>query len=154
LATIERFLDAVIDRATNEDRGDEELMLDPVGSAESAKLDRTEWEPAVTLSHAIQRGLDYPRRGFAVYLKAREPSFERVILRFTTDDQLILGLSIDDTGGHPQTEARAREVLSELVADYDCYLGAILSERAPPRDERAFRALESQTGTVFFYAQA
>jgi hypothetical protein len=67
-------------------------MLDPLDAGQLATRDEVDWEPAVTLSHTIRRGLDYARRGFTVYLKPRDPAFERLILRFTTDDQLILGL--------------------------------------------------------------
>ncbi len=81
-ATIERFLAAYVDRAANEDRGDEELMMEPVGATEEPKdLDNWDWEPAGTLTRSIQRGLDCPRRAFTLYLKPSRPDSDRAILR-------------------------------------------------------------------------
>ena len=61
-----------------------------------------EWEAAVSLRHVVQRGLDYPRRAFTVYLRSKDPDIQEVTLSFTVDDGLILGVSVDAERGELQ----------------------------------------------------
>lgn len=70
-STIEQFLDEYIDCAANEDRDDEDLLLesreyygeDWTGEpSETVSEEAYHVEPAHTLSHIIDRGLDTPRR--------------------------------------------------------------------------------------------
>ena len=115
-ATLDRFLNTYVDQAKNDDRVDEELMMErlppvPPGTGDDA----FEWEPALTLSHIIERGLAFPRRAFTVYLAAKQADQPSVVLSFTADNQLILGLAIDDEGAKPENERRARELLEQLV---------------------------------------
>lgn len=57
-SSVERFLSGRIDRDASEDRGDEELMLLPVGASGAAgDASSRDWEPAVTLTRAIERGV-------------------------------------------------------------------------------------------------
>lgn len=155
-ATIARFLDAYIDRAANEDRGDEDLLMEALPAPDddgedSSRQPRYESEPAISLSHSLQRGLDYPRRSFTLYLEAKDPSLDRVILSFTNDDQLVVGLSIldDDPGDGP--EMRARELLNELAQRFDCHRGVVLLEEYPPDSEAAFGAkAEFPWGTLYY----
>ncbi len=157
-ATIDRFLDAYVDRAKSWDRGDEELMMEPLSftppeaGEESVEVEPEtfEWEPAQTLSHIIERGLALPRRAFTVYLVAKQADLTRVILSFTADDQLILGLSIDDEGAKPENEQRAMELLAQLGEGYACHSGLILVEQYPPRSEMAFYARAKKPLAVFF----
>lgn len=94
--TINRFLDEYIDRAANTDRGDEDLMIEPLGG-QSEEID-WELEPSLTFSHIVERGLAYPRRAFTVYFDSlpawHDAGIEQVILGFTRDGQLVLGLSV------------------------------------------------------------
>ncbi len=73
-----------------------------------------------------------------------------VILGFTADDQLVLGLSIDDEGMRPENETKAKDLLHRLAEQYGCHLGLVTVEEPPPRDESAFRAAEGQPLTVSF----
>jgi hypothetical protein len=160
-ATIERFLDEYVDRVASEVRGDEELMLE---TPESLVEDRTgdlprassdaayEWEPAYTLSHIIERGLDHPRRAFTVYLTAKDPDMTRVILAFTRDDLLVLGLAIDDEGVQPANELKAKALLARLMVAYHCHAGLIVVEHYPPHSEREFRARASEASSLVLYA--
>jgi hypothetical protein len=158
-ATIERFLDEYADRVANEERDDEELMLEspaffgedwtgqpPVAIPETAY----EWEPARTLSHIVDRGLDHPRRAFTVYLGAKAPDMERIILAFTRDNQLVLGLAIDDEGEQPENEVKAKALLGHLMATYQCHAGLIVVEHYPPQGEREFHARARDTLAVFY----
>jgi hypothetical protein len=137
--TINSFLDRYVDRAQSEDREDEELMIRRLDApAHSDGMRDYEWEPALTLSHTVHRGLGYPRRSFNMYLKAKEHDIDQAILGFTTDDQLVLGLSIDDAEHRPENFARAKELLSLLAEDYGCHRGLILAEQPPPNCEEKF----------------
>jgi hypothetical protein len=158
-ATIERFLDEYADRVANEERDDEELMLEspaffgedrtgqpPVAIPETAY----EWEPVRTLSHIVDRGLAHPRRAFTVYLKAKAPDIDRIILTFTRDDHLVLGLAIDDEGAQPENEVKAKALLARLMATYRCHAGLIMVEHYPPQGEREFHARATDPLTVFY----
>jgi len=67
--TLERFASKYVDRPASEDLGDEQLMIFPIGeNGESGEVADWDWEPALNLDHVFQRGLDYPRRAFTIYL--------------------------------------------------------------------------------------
>jgi hypothetical protein len=158
-ATIERFLNEYVDRAAAEERGDEELLLENPAyftedwtGQQSGPFPETawEWEPAYTLSHTIERGLDQPRRAFAIYLTARVPDLDGVILAFTRDDQLVLGLSIDDAGAQPENEVRAKALLAHLMEAYGCHAGLIVVEDKPPLGEREFHARAREPVAVYY----
>ena len=160
-ATIERFLDEYGDRAADEERGDEELLLEnPVYFTEnwtgqrSGPFPETAWEyePAYTLSHIIERGLDHPRRAFTAYLTAKAPDLDRIILAFTRDDQLVLGLAIDDADeeARPENDVKAKALLAHLMQAYGGHAGLILVEDYPPMGEREFHARARGPWTVFF----
>jgi hypothetical protein len=87
IEAIERFLDAYVDRTASEDRGDEEramLALDPSGRPTSG--DKWDWESSKTLTHIVERGLQFPRRAFSDYLKPRDVSLARATLAFDVDE--------------------------------------------------------------------
>jgi hypothetical protein len=158
-ATIERFLDEYGDRAANEERDDEELMLEsPAFVGEdwtgqpTVAIPETayDWEPARTLSHIVDRGLDHPRRAFTVYFKAKTPDMDRIILAFTGEDQLVLGLAIDDEGAQPDNEVKAKALLTRLMMTYRCHAGLSMVEHYPPLGEREFHARAIDTLTVFY----
>lgn len=165
-STLNRFLDEYVDRAANADRGDEELMLEPL-NAHSDETERQqgaegqwewEWEPSRTLAHILERGLAYPRRAFTAYLTClpacHEAGIERAILGFTRDDQLVLGLSVS-TGEHMQEddweagETRAHELLAHFADAYRCHLGLILLETPPPSSEAEFQQPSETLPVVF-----
>src|SRR5690242_9970144 len=92
LATLNRFLDEFVERAANAERGDEEVMLEPLDAhfgAREKPEGQWEWEPARTLAHILERGLAHPRRAFTTYLTClpacHEMGIERAILGFTRD---------------------------------------------------------------------
>lgn len=146
--TLNRFLDEYVDRAANADRGDEDLLLEPLGGRSDSELMTWESEPSRTLTHMVERGLDYPRRAFTIYLKPLaahlEVGIERVIVGFTRDDQLVLGMTVFT--GHDMREdeeeageEQAHDLLTHFSDAYQCYLGLILSETPPPLSEAEFR---------------
>jgi hypothetical protein len=133
LATVERFIDDYVDRTKSEYRGSEELMMIPLNATASPdRVEAWDWEPARTLTHIIKRGLDKPYRAFSVRLETRDPSLSSATLAFTTDDQLILGLSIDDEGAVPENASRAKLLLHKMAAAYAAERGWIGVEMPPP----------------------
>src|SRR5690348_16601558 len=137
--TLNRFLDEYVDRAANADRGDEELMLEPL-APHSGERERPEgqweweWEPPRTLDRILEWGLAHPRRAFTAYLTCppacHETGIERAILGFTRDDQLVVGLSVY-SGQEEADETRAHELLAHLAEVCGCHLGLILLETPP-----------------------
>lgn len=148
--TINRFIDDFVDRAASEDRGDEELMIDPLDGSANNSLDSYDWEPAVSLTHIIERGLSQPPRAFTVYLKAKQAEFDGATLSFTSDNQLIVGVSIEDEWALPQNLEQAKEVLDGIARRYDCYLGLVTVEEPPPGSENAFREAAKHPLSEFF----
>jgi hypothetical protein len=131
--TIERFLASYVDRRTSEDRGDEELMMLPLSSCDSARsLSDYEWEPARSLTHIVERGLDYPRRGFCVYLTSLDASLSRAILSFTDDDRVIFGVSLDDEGAKPENFEKAKRLMHQMAREFAGQMGFIGVEEPPP----------------------
>ena len=100
---IERFLSTYVDRAASENRGDEELMMLVLDSSgQPTTGDDWEWEPSKSLTHIIERGLQFPPRAFSVSLKTRDSSLAGAILAFDVDNHVIFGLSMDDEGANPK----------------------------------------------------
>ena len=131
--TIECFLDAYVDRAASENRGDEELMmlaLDSSGQPSSG--DDWDWEPSKSLTHIIDRGLQFPRRAFSVYLKTLDASLAGAILAFDVDNQVIFGVSMDDEGAKAENLERAKTVLHEMAQTLGATHGFIGVEEPPP----------------------
>jgi hypothetical protein len=131
--TIECFLSAYVDRAACEDRGDEELIMvaqDPSGQPSSG--DDWDWDPSKSLTHIVDRGLQFPRRAFSVYLKTLDSSLARAILAFDVDNQVIFGVSMDDEGARPENLERAKTVLHEMAQTLRANHGFIGVEEPPP----------------------
>ena len=102
-------------------------------------------------SNIIQRGLSFPRRAFWVHLKCKAPEFDDATLGFTTDNRLILGLSIDDIDAKSENLSKAKGALQELAQKYDGFLCLVSVELPPPRNELQFRELAKAGFTGFFY---
>ena len=83
---INHFIDHYVNRVASEDRCDEELMIEPLDGIIDEHLDSYEWEPAISLTHIVERGLSQPPRAFAVYLKAQQAEFDGIIICFTSDN--------------------------------------------------------------------
>lgn len=148
--TINRFLDKFVDRSKSENRENEELMLTPLTASKNhLELNEYDWEPSLTLTHIIKRGLDYPRRAFTIYLEPKDAEIDGIILSFTTDDQLIVGLTIDDEGMKLENEQRAKNLLDELMHDFNCHSGLIIVDIHPPTDQAEFLSQSSSAFTVF-----
>jgi hypothetical protein len=158
LETINHFLDNYVDRATSEDREGEEVYLIPDHQGEGSW--EPQWEPALTLTHMIQRGLDYPRRSFSVYMDTQSAlNMTGALMHFTSDDRLVLGLSIGDKGDYSdgeltdsESELRAKAILERLAEQFNCHLGWITVEDPPPHSEAEFREAWKKPLTIYFQA--
>src|ERR1035438_5274323 len=122
-----------VDRAASEDRGDEELSILPLGASEHPPdLHSWEWEPSKSLTHIVDRGLEYPRLALCVYLKPMDWSLEWAILGFTTDDRVIFGISFDDEGGKVENFERGKALLHEMARVLGACEGFIGVEQGAP----------------------
>jgi len=140
IKTIEAFLEQYTDRAANEQRNEEQLMIRRPDSAGQHPEDY-EYVPVRTLTEAVGLGLANRRACFSLYLNSKDPNVQKVMLSFTSDDQLILGLSVSS-----QSEAQyPSRLLTELVDAYGCHLGGIGVEQPPPANEEEFRMQYSQS---------
>ena len=130
-SVVERFLDTYVDRQASENRGDEDLMLLPLGADPGDPHD-WDWQRAGTLTSVIERGLTPPWRAFAIYLKPRQPGHGGACLAFTPDGRVVLGVSIDDPHESTETVALAKELLAGLATEFSADLGFIGAEEPPP----------------------
>ncbi len=144
-STISRFLAEFVDRAAAEDRGEEQLMLAPLdrSSADFAITSTTpsgdiarrfeasfDWEPAVTLTHSIERGLARPWRAFGIFgLPSSRPDLMSAAIEFTPDGELVLGVEA-------RTSEEAAAWLIRLATDFDADLG-LVSGSVPQSQARA-----------------
>jgi hypothetical protein len=114
--TIERFLHAYVDWAASEDRGTEELpMVALDSSGQPSSDDLWDWEPSKSLTHIVERALEFPRRAFAAHLKTLDTSLTGGILAFDVENRVIFGLSIDDEGGKAENLERGKALLDEMA---------------------------------------
>jgi hypothetical protein len=148
---IERFLDAYVDVQTSEDRGDKELSILRMDAASEGPIDAYEWEPATTLSHIIHRGLSHPRRAFTVYLNSKHERIGYATLAFTSYDQTIFGLAVDDEGANPENLRYCQTLLHDMASAFDCYRGFIIVQSPPPLTEEGFQEAISDPLTEFVW---
>lgn len=148
--TIDRFLDAYVDRAASEDRGGEELCmlaLDAPVRAED-QLDPVDWVPVASLTDVIAHGLARPSRAFVCALTPLIEPFTAAYLAFTRDDQLVLGLSLDDWDMRPSRQAEAECIMNHLMAEFECDRGLVGVEMPPPLSEASFAAAHGHIVTA------
>lgn len=133
---IQRFLDEYIIYADNENRETEDFTY---YLAEKPQDEETEVHPSISLTNLIEKGLSAKNKGFPIYLRSHLEQFKSVMLVFTYDDKLVLGLSIEDEGAKESTFEEGKKLLEKLMADYNCHLGLIASETPPPLSEAQFQ---------------
>jgi len=139
---IEHFLHAYVDVSASDDRGDEELMMVPVGYGGPLRaLGRAvewDWQPVGRLSEIIDLGLAQPPRAFAVYLEPNDRSLCGTVLAFTRDGRLILGLSVPEPTESREERERTESLLLELMAHARVGVGVIAVATPPPLDGSEF----------------
>lgn len=151
--TINRFIDDFVDRGASKDRGDKELMvvrLEVKATANPHHGDDFEWKPALTLSHIIDYGLSNPPRAFCTYHKSKQHDITHTMIAFTTDNQVVFGLSVDDEGMKPENLSRAKKLLQMMAANYEGHVGLIAVEQPPELSEFWFRRAKEHQLTVYF----
>ena len=68
---------------------------------------------------------------FAMYLRAR--AYNQAIIAVTGEGTAVLGLSIDDPDGAPETLGRARQLLDRLRVEFAAPAGLAGVDLPPPR---------------------
>lgn len=144
--TISRFVGGFVDRAAAEDRGDEQLMMDPLVERDLADFaitsttttdeiarwlqDGSDWEPVLTLTHSLARGLSRPWREFSLFgLPSSGPDLMSAAIEFTSDGELVLGVEA-------RTFEEAAAWLERLAEEFAADLG-LVSGSVPGNRDRA-----------------
>ena len=131
--TIRRFLDSYIDIETSEDRGTEELMMLPLGTTDPTKHVARLGLGTLWNSEPHHRTrLAATAKGIFVHLNALDAALAGASLGFTTDNQIVFGLSLDDDGGKPENLDRAKSLLRAIAGDLEGQHGFIGVETPPP----------------------
>jgi hypothetical protein len=101
-------------------------------------MDAAESVPISTLEDALAFGLAVPPRAFVIHLTSSRPEFSHAWLGFTRDNQLVIGVSVDDADDEsPGAFIAAERALQELVERFDCHLGLAGVELPAPLSEQA-----------------
>ena len=135
------FINTYIDLNINNDLEDTDLMILPLNANnpdELLNINDWDWEPAISITHSIKRGLDFPRRSYALYLNPNNTEVLRIIIQFTTDDKMIVGISIDETKDTKYDYKNARNKLNDLMIKFNSNKGFFGIEVAPPQNELEF----------------
>lgn len=135
-----RFVAQFVDRVAAEDRGDEQMMMDRLdvdyddmsvfvpakrGDVAAWLEASADWEPAISLTHMVGRGLSQPWRSFMIYtLPTTRPELLSLTLGFTSDGGVILGVET-------ATRDEAALWLRRLADDFEADLGLVTSGAAP-----------------------
>lgn len=131
LETITAFIAEYCDRAAIEDLGDSALMILRPDAIDPDQDESYDFLPVASLSQAIAVGLAQPTWAFSLYLAARDPAIDQIVVSFCRDQQLVLGLELPDSDAAPQ---KAQILLRQWADRYDCRLGLIAVEACPPLD--------------------
>lgn len=143
LHNIEKFLNLFCDRKAIEHREDEELSLIPLGTNEKSILSENydaEWLKAKTVTNSIRIGLQNPHRAFAIYYPSNKKYISQVILSFTYDGYIILGLSVEESIISNPLKNAIR-LLKYIKSHFFGISGFIIYEEPPPRSKAGFDLL-------------
>jgi len=119
---IDKFLSKYADLENAKARGDFEVF------------DGSNYVETGTLTDTIAYGLADKRREFVMYFDSAISRVKSVILFFTPDGKLILGLSSEYD---ENSDEEAKRVLAMLKADFNTDLG-VISLETPPGDAYDF----------------
>lgn len=148
--TIEKFLHYYTNRPGIEDREGEEIM---VYSNEKYGVQEISI-PVHTMTDVLAFGIKNENKGFYFYVSDHLLAGVRfVILKFTYDNKLIFGISVDesrveDNGRIVDNYDRALKIQSELVELTQATKTSIMYEYAPADDEEEFDADIEQWKTM------
>jgi hypothetical protein len=115
-ACIDKFLSSYACLSSDKTRNDFSLLVDGEDVETGA------------LAAAIEYGLADARRSFALYFNSAIKGLESVMLLFTPDGKLVLGLS---TKYYESSNEEAERVLAAFKTDFNDTLGIITCETAP-----------------------
>lgn len=114
----------------------DELMvvpLDFIGDLE--QIDDYDWISINNINDVIEFGSLHPPRAFSCYLSINDDKINGIILGFTVDNYLILGLSLQDSD---QNYEYAKELLKELLINYGATSGGVFVEQIPALSKDLF----------------
>lgn len=146
--TINAYIDTYVDRDAYDEDDEFTLLLDALGIPAGSEPEDCRDDEIVTFGFEgiIECALDHPRRSFTVYLEPRAEQIKSAIICFTSDDQVVFGLSIDS-----DDEAAANGLLASMAQQFGAHRGAILFETPPPDGDSVFDYVEAvETGCCHF----
>ncbi len=137
---LDLFIDHYCNRSDVEDRKDEELMILKKTLPETCDKDSEThyWKKSDNLTNHFNIGLEPKNHCFALYIDAIKPDINQVIIKFTSDGKLILGLCVDAGENGDKPLAEAIKTLNELKRNYGINADLILIETPPPDNEVQF----------------
>ena len=134
---IEKVIKYYGDRDALENQEGSEILLDPHDKYEQKEANI----PIKTLGEVIKYGVEHPTAGFSFYLgkKTLRSPHTDLILRFTYDCKLIIGVSVEDTdeqgNDNLYTAKQVELALKDLLTTEKTF---VQLECAPPDDENDF----------------
>ncbi len=139
---INRFIDVYSDRSSVEDRGNEELMVMPIGITDenNMSLGMYDWIPAININNVIRIGTSQPIRAFRFYLPSVISDISTIIVTFTADNKIIYGLSID-IEDEEKSLILAGNYLKEIYGAYAGIVGGVFYEESAPLHTTEFMKL-------------
>lgn len=140
---LELFIAAFTDRSSVEDRGDEELMILHDTIDREKTDDEYTWLKAETLTKAIETGLADPATCFTLYFSSNQPEIEQVMISFSLDGKLILGLSIEEFADEYETISNAplaMKLAARLQETFHCRKTYFEIESPPAHTESEFHS--------------
>jgi hypothetical protein len=85
-----------------------------------------------TTTDLINLGVRNRNKGFCAYFhRGLKPDITSLLLKFTYDDKIIYGVSVDESN-----ESRARDVRDKLITDF-CVKDVSIEFENPPADDEA-----------------
>ena len=115
---IHKFLSRYADLTTENERTDFSIIV--AGKEEAVETG--------TLADTIAYGLSDKLRSFALYFNSAVRELKSVMLFFTSDEKLVLGLSVEYDS---DSDEEAERVLAMLKTEFKTTLGAIAFENPP-----------------------
>lgn len=128
IITIEHFLNEFTDRKSIEETPDCEIALFQNNEYKYIKSE--------SLSNSIKFGLSNTKNCFSLYLKSKNDLIKSVILTFTEDNKLVLGLSIAEIENDDYHLASKFGL--ELKTNYNSKEFIFGTEIPPPLNEEEF----------------
>ncbi len=114
---------------------DEVMVVPPNYNGDLERIEEYDWIPVTNINDVIELGSLNPSRSFSCYLKINNEKIRSIIIGFTVDSHLILGLSL---GNSDENYEYSKKLLSSLFIKYNGISGGIFIEQFPALSKDLF----------------